>query len=89
MSYARVWTQIEAAMTAKNVIGQPDHAAPREPAMKRYSKAIAAVLGTAAMVVSAGVLEENTEIVVNAVLAIATALGVYSVPNRPAQTPTV
>lgn len=52
--------------------------------MTRYAKAITAACGVAAMVLSTGVLEENLEVWINAALAIATAAGVYSVPNKPA-----
>jgi hypothetical protein len=53
--------------------------------MKKIRKALVAVLGGAAMVVSTGVLEENAEIIVNALLAIATATGVWAAPNAPAK----
>jgi hypothetical protein len=64
-----------------------DHAHPKESFVSKYKKAIAAACGVAAMVVATGVLGEQEEVWVNAALGIATALGVYAVPNRPA-TPT-
>ena len=66
--------------------GHPDHAAPEngEPLMARIRKFVVAAAGTAAMIVSTGVLEENAEIWVNALLGLATALGVYAAPNSPA-----
>lgn len=64
-----------------NVPGAADHAAPPAPFAARARKFLVSALGVAAMVVSTGVLEENAEIVVNALLAIATAAGVYVAPN--------
>ena len=63
----------------------PDHAAPQPKGslMERIRKFLVAALGVIAMVVTTGVLEEDVEIWLNAVLAIATAAGVYVVPNRP------
>jgi hypothetical protein len=71
--------------------GVADHAAPSPNGalMARVRKFLVAALGTAAMVVSTGVLEENAEVWVNAALALATALGVYSAKNSPAQPPAV
>jgi hypothetical protein len=68
--------------------GIADHAASKESLMKRYRKAIVAVLGLAATLVSAGVLDHTAEAIVDGILAAATALGVYAVPNEPAP-PTV
>lgn len=63
--------------------GVPDHAAPEPKGalMARVRKFLVAALGTAAMVVSTGVLEEDVEVWVNAALAVGTALGVYGVKN--------
>lgn len=61
--------------------GEGDHAAPKEPLMKRVRKAIVAVLGLAATVVAAGVLDDQTETIVAGIIAAATAAGVYVVPN--------
>lgn len=55
--------------------------------MRRVRKALVAACGAAAMVVSTGVLEENVEVVVNALLAIATVAGVYSAKNAPSGPP--
>ncbi len=52
--------------------------------LARIRKFVVAAAGTAAMVVSTGVLEEQTEVWVNAALGILTALGVYQVRNQPA-----
>lgn len=70
----------------KNVIGQADHAAPEtrgDKLMASIRKALVAVLGLAATLVAAGVLDDNTEAIVTGVLAVGTALGVYVVPNKP------
>ncbi len=69
--------------------GVPDHAAPEPKGalMARLRKFVVAALGTAAMVVSTGVLEEDVEVWVTAALAVATALGVYSAKNGPASAP--
>jgi hypothetical protein len=64
-----------------NVPGAADHAAPPAPFVQRARKFLVSACGVAAMVVSTGVLEENAEIWVNALLAVATAAGVYSVKN--------
>jgi len=56
---------------------------PAKPSfVARAKKFLVAAVGAAAMVVSTGVLEENVEIWVNIALGIATALGVYQVPNQ-------
>ncbi len=70
----------------KNVPGQADHAAPATTGgiMSRFRKAIVAALGLAATLVSAGVLDDQAEAIVSGLLALATAAGVYSVPNKPA-----
>lgn len=64
--------------------GIADHAAPKEPLVKRYSKAITAACGLAATLVAAGVLDDQAEAIVTGALALLTTLGVYSVPNKPA-----
>ena len=46
---------------------------------------LVALVGGAALVVSTGVLEEDAEVWVNALLALATAAGVYAAPNAPAK----
>lgn len=56
--------------------------------MKRIRKAVVAVLGLAATLVAAGVLDDQMEAIVTGLLALATAAGVYSVPNEPAR-PTI
>lgn len=48
---------------------------------ERARKFIVAAVGVLAMVVSTGVLEEDLEIYVNAVIGVATAFGVYQVKN--------
>lgn len=68
----------------KNVIGRADHAAPKEPLMKRYAKAITAACGLAATLLATGVLDGTAEAVVAGLLAAATTAGVYTVPNKPA-----
>jgi hypothetical protein len=71
-----------------NIPGVADHAAPtpKGALVNKIRKALVAVLGTAAMVVSTGVLHESAEVWVNAALALATAAGVYGVRNEPAAT---
>lgn len=70
----------------------PDHAAPATgPSFTaRARKFLVAVLGLVAQVVASGVLDEpqydTTRTWVTAVLAIATAAGVYRVPNAPTTT---
>ena len=73
----------------KNVVGRADHAAPtpKGTLMDRIRKFVVAALGVVAMVVTTGALEEDVEIWLNAALAVATAAGVYVVPNRPAVAP--
>lgn len=51
--------------------------------MARIRKALVAILGLAATLVAAGVLDDNTEAIVTGILAVATAAGVYVVPNKP------
>lgn len=64
--------------------GVPDHAATDDaPLLKRIRKAIAAALGLAATLVAAGVLDDRAEAIVTGILAVATAYGVYQVPNAP------
>lgn len=67
----------------KNVMDHADHAAPVEPFVKRARKLLVGACGLAAQVVTTGVLAEREEIVVNALLAIATAYGIWRVPNAP------
>lgn len=50
--------------------------------VKRIRKAIAAALGLAATLVAAGMLDDRAETIVTGVLALATAAGVYAVPNE-------
>jgi len=50
--------------------------------MKRYAKAITAVVGLAATLVSSGALDGRAEAIVSGLLAIATAAGVYGVKNE-------
>lgn len=69
---------------SKNVPGQPDHAAPKGPLMKRVRKAITAAVGMAATLLAAGVFDGKTEAIVSGLLGVATAYGVYRVPNAPA-----
>ncbi len=52
-------------------------------------KAVAALVGVVAMVVSSGVLTGQALTVCEAILAFATALGVYAVPNRAPAGPVV
>jgi hypothetical protein len=49
--------------------------------MKRIRKALVAACGLAATLVAAGVLDDTTEAIVTGLLAVATAAGVYAVPN--------
>lgn len=49
--------------------------------VQKYSKLIVAVLGVLAMLLSQGLLAGSAAAVVSAILAVATALGVYQVPN--------
>ena len=55
--------------------------------MARIRKALVAVLGLAATLVAAGVLDDKTEAIVTSLLGIATAYGVYRIPNKPAIAP--
>lgn len=61
----------------------PDHAAPEEPLVKRYNKAITAACGMAATLLAAGVFDGVVEAVVAGLLGVATAAGVYAVKNDP------
>lgn len=49
--------------------------------LQKYSKLIVAVLGVLGLLLSQGLLAGNAATVVSAILAVATALGVYQVPN--------
>lgn len=68
-----------------NVPGQPDHAAPPPSWVASARKFLVAVVGLIAQVVASGVLDEpeydTTRVWVQAILAVATAAGVYQVPN--------
>lgn len=48
----------------------------------RAKKALVAAVGVVAMVATTKGLEEDAEVWVNAILAVATAFGVYQVPNK-------
>lgn len=50
--------------------------------MAKIRKFLVAVLGLAATLVAAGVLDDQTEAIVTGLLALATAAGVYAVPNE-------
>lgn len=52
--------------------------------MKRYAKAITAACGVGATLLAAGVLDGVAEAIVAGLLGVATAAGVYGVPNEPA-----
>lgn len=49
---------------------------------QKYSKLIVAVVGFVAMLVASGTINGAALNVANAVIAIAAALGVYTVPNK-------
>ena len=51
--------------------------------MDRYRKTIAAVVGVVAQLVATGVLDDPELKWASALIAVATAAGVYSVPNDP------
>lgn len=53
------------------------------PDLSPYRKAVTAILGFALTLLAAGVLPEEWSPWVQAVIAAATALGVYQVPNGP------
>jgi len=55
--------------------------------IKQIRKAIVAALGLAATLVAAGVLDDQAEAIVTGLLAVATAAGVYAVPNQPPAVP--
>lgn len=65
----------------------PDHAAPTPPLVQRIRKAIVGAVGLAALLVSSGVLDDNTEAIVNGLIAVATLFGIYQVPNAEKKTP--
>ena len=67
---------------APQVPGEPDHAAAKGSLVKKIRKALVAALGMAATLVAAGVLDDQTEAIVTGILAVATAAGVYVVPNK-------
>ena len=64
-----------------NVIGQPDHGAPRPSFIARAKKAVVAGCGLAATLVAAGVLDDTAEAIVTSLLALATTAGVYQAKN--------
>jgi tRNA C32,U32 (ribose-2'-O)-methylase TrmJ len=51
--------------------------------LKRAKKAVAAAAGTAALLVSAGVLDDQAEAIANVIIALATVAGVYQLKNEP------
>jgi hypothetical protein len=55
--------------------------------MKRYRKALTAACGIGATLLSAGLLDGVAEAVVSGLLGVATAAGVYQLPNAPAAPP--
>lgn len=57
------------------------------PSLAQIRKAVVAVVGVAALLASTGTLHGTAETIVNAVLAVATALGVYATPNAAAAPP--
>ena len=57
------------------------------PTLPEIKKTVVAVLGVAALLASSGLLHGTAEAVVNGILAVATALGVYGVQNAPAPAP--
>lgn len=66
--------------------GVADHAAPSTPGalMAGIRKLVVAVLGHASTLLAVGALDGTAEVVVAGVLAVATAAGVWAVPNKPA-----
>lgn len=52
--------------------------------MAHIRKFLVAACGMAATLVAAGVLDDTTEAIVTGLLGVATAAGVYVVPNQPA-----
>lgn len=54
------------------------------PDLSRYAKFVTAVIG-AALVLAAAFAPGKYDEVLQVIVAIATALGVYAVPNRPAE----
>ena len=52
-------------------------------ALKNAKKALAAAAGTAALLVSAGLLDDQAEAIANVVIALATVAGVYQLKNEP------
>jgi ABC-type lipoprotein release transport system permease subunit len=51
------------------------------PSLADVRKALVAIVGVAALLVSAGVLHGTAETIANTILAVATAVGVYVTPN--------
>ena len=68
----------------KNVPGRADHGAPQAPLVHRYRKAIAAACGMAATLAADGWFDGRAEALVQALLGVATVLGVYASPNASA-----
>lgn len=66
----------------KNQPGRADHAAPTVPWARRARKAVTAACGMAATLAAAGVLDDQAETVVTALLGVATAYGVWRIPNQ-------
>ena len=64
-----------------NTPGVPDHAAPAPPWIARARKFLVSVVGLVAMLVASGALHGTAQNVAQAVIAVATALGVYAAPN--------
>jgi hypothetical protein len=63
--------------------GVPDHAAPAPTWVARSRKAIAAGCGVVAQAVAAGLLHGDVKDIAVGLLALATVIGVYQVPNAP------
>lgn len=65
-----------------NVPGQPDHAAPPPPFAARARKFLVGAVGLAANVAACGALDgHDAGLWLNIGLSIATAVGIYAVPN--------
>lgn len=54
------------------------------PAVKRYGKALASAVGVLAGALAAGLLDGRAEVIGYAIVSVATVLGVYQAPYRPA-----
>lgn len=66
-----------------NTPGVPDHAAPAAPWIATARKFLVSVLGLVAMLVASGALHGTAQSVAQAIIAIATAAGVYVAKNEP------